>query len=90
MPNIPNISRTLRGHVQPFILGQEEQQRLEDIRQGIWNAVNTLYFEATTLSVASSSLPRHFSQTICPMVRHIPKEDIESPAGWVSGHTSVR
>jgi len=70
----------------------EQQRSLDAVRQQILNAVSAQYLEATALPITqqSSEFTRHYSQTTCPIFRHIPKEDLDTPSGWVYGLTAVR
>jgi len=89
MNGIPTFQH-YQENVHPMYFTPEQRQSLDMVRDGIMNAVNAQFLEATTLNVTTFELTRHFSQTTAPMFRHIPKEDVDSPAGWVTGLTAVR
>jgi len=84
--------------ISPYLQGtsyqeyQQQQQQIHDdtVRRHILNALNAQYLDFTASLIHSVGFVSHFSQTICPIFRHIPIEDYDLPSGWVSGQNGVR
>jgi len=79
----PDYLCALVGHEQRF-------QSLSEIREGILHAVNVQALDAMSPNLKSHDYTRHFAQTTVPIFRHIPIEEVETAAGWVSGLSAVR
>jgi len=91
MSTVPISQHVRKANVQPAFFSQEQQQQnLDTVQQHILNAVNALYVEATNTAVQALQITDYFSDTDCPVFRHVPEEDVNTPAGWVYGHDGVR
>ena len=78
---------------QPTPLNEEQQQRqnLDAIHQHIMNTLNAFYVDTLITTATTAELTYHyFSQTTIPIFRHIPKEDLGTLGGWLSGHSAIR